>query len=616
MKIQRNLLAAITMLLIMVGGFSALDVKAEGLSKEESAVLSDTEVPAPMFSAYIEYSPQGYVVMGTFTEFSSDISLIRPLYSLNGESWHISNVEWDLNWCDKGMGESVRCQTQVCLYSNYEPLRSYLAGKLDRIYLKLYIAREDGSTFETQTAILERGDPQPLPEDINAVARFDKSILVSQKRPYSNHGRYQLTVSTDATAEDIAALLPDTLPVEIQLQRDNNLVAGGIVDCPVTWKTLILPQLIAGDSVTVFDAAEEIVIPGGTLVNTPIGIFQLNESLRINQFSATDEIRLVLNVVAEDEKPTGVLTYENDGLEMAFDLKPTGATAIHAYTFSDVDSGWMELSGLSLLEAVNSRPSAANSGYALVVGNDSELLQNYQRAKAAGEEPTPFYVGLKIEGGVYDGSQLVLVWPDTYHEIPRLPDMCGLGGNEGNAGTNNKGNSTEGGQRPNLPNDSAEVPGGQPGQSQEPTEVPEGRSGQSQEPADPSGGLSEQSQDPVETDTTEETKDEHLSLEQSPDSGDESGGQRPDLQQNSGDRPVERPKESQVRTDTGMEEIGQAVFLVSDAKTDIQMPEKTDSNTQISSHSLSGKIPLTTVIVISFICIIIIIGRRAAGRKF
>lgn len=646
MKIQQKLLAMITMLSIMTVGFSVLDVKAEELSgeadwsaeietasntvsssdlplaqepaaaeaEEKCAVMSDPEALSPMFDAYIEYSPQGYVVMGTFTEFSPDISSIRPWYSLDGENWHLSGTEWDLNWNDEDEKARIRRQTQICLYSNYEPLRSYLSGKRNRIYLKLCVAREDGSTFETQTAILERGAPQPLPEDFSASARFDSSILVSQMRPYTNYGRYQLTVSADAASEEIAALLPDTLPVEIQFQRDNNFVAGGVVDCPVTWKPLILPKLTAGDSVTILDAAEEIVVPEGTLVNTPIGIYQLNEELRIDQFSATDEVRLVLNVAAEDGNPTGVLRSNQDGLEMAFDLKPTGATAIHAYVISDGASEWEALSGLSLLEEVNSWPSAPSSGYSLIMEEGSELYRKYLTAKAEGEEPAPFYVGIKIEGGVYDGRQLVLVWPDTYHEIPRLPDMRGAGGNVDNAGANNKGDSTEGGQRPNLPRSSAEIPGEQQGQSQNSAEALEG---QSEKPAENSGGLSSgQSQDFAEADTTEETEEERLSVGLSSDSGDESGGQRPDLQQNSGDRPVERSQEPGGGTDTGVEEFRQTVFLMSGANTGIQIPEKTDSNTQMStpigSRSLLRTILLTTVIAVSCICIIIVTGK---GRR-
>lgn len=595
MKIHKIMVAALTILLMMSGGFFVLDVKADNISEGEKAVLSDTEVPVPMFSAYIEYSFQGYVVKGTFTEFTSDISLIRPMYSLDGENWNTCGQEWDLHWLDmEGEAALEKLQTQTCLYASDEPFSSYLAGKLDRFYLKLCLIKENGSAYETQAAMLERGESQPLPQDFNAIAKFDRSVFVSEMGFYSNYGRYQLTISADATAEDIAALLPDTLPIEIQFQRDNIHVTEGIVDCPVTWKPLKLPQLIAGDSVVIMDAAEEIVIPDGTLVNTPIGIFQLNEPLRIDQFSLTDEVRLVLNVVAEDGNPTGVLIREKDGLEMAFDLKPTGATAIHAYTFSEGDFKWRELSDLSLLEAVNSQPSAANSGYALVLGEDSELFQNYLAEKAAGGESTPLYVGLEIEGGVYDGRQLVLAWPNTYHVIPKLPDIRGSGGNEGNAGADNKGDSTEGGQRPNMPQDTAEVPGeGQPEQFQD-----SGR----RSTGEVSGFRGK-------------TKEERLGLEQSPNPGDGLGGQWSDLPQDSRDRLEERQSGSQVITDAGVEEIRPTASPAPSVKIDIPMSEKRYSNTKISSHRLSGPILPMMVIAISCICIIVVIGRRAVGRK-
>lgn len=141
---------------------------------------------------------------------------------------------------------------------------------------------------------------------------------------------------------------------------------------------------------------------------------------------------------------------ENHGLEIAFRLKPTGASAIRAYTFTEGASGWEELTGFPLQDILNAQPLTAGSGYALVLGREQEPYRSYREAKEAGEEPVPFFVGLKIEGGVYDGRQLVLAWPDTYDLPPRLPEVGGSGGNEGNAGADNKGDSTEGGQRPGL----------------------------------------------------------------------------------------------------------------------------------------------------------------------
>lgn len=131
-------------------------------------------------------------------------------------------------------------------------------------------------------------------------------------------------------------------------------------------ETLIAPRLDAGESVTIDDAAKEIIIPEGTLLNTPTGIFRLDEPMKLcDQYGLSDDVQLVLNTAPADGAPTGALTEEQSGLEMAFHLKPTGATAIQAYVWSENNPTWTSLPDISLLDAVNAQPSAASSGYAL-----------------------------------------------------------------------------------------------------------------------------------------------------------------------------------------------------------------------------------------------------------
>lgn len=419
---------------------------------DETAALLPGEAPA--FSARIEFSPQGYMVRGSLEEFVPGILLVHPLYSLDGETYQPCGHAWDLPVQDNEKeGESglSQFQNRTCLYDRDEPLKSYLAGTLDRFYLKLRITRESGITYETQAAVIERGDVQQVPETITANAGFAPAVA-AYERPYKRYGRYQITIKADASPEDISALLPDTLPVTISFSsEDYYATATGTIDCPVTWKPLSLPPLTAGESVTIPDAAGEIIIPAGTQVTTPRGIFELAEPLGLDSYYSTDEVRLVLNVVPEDGNPTGALTAENAGLEIAFHLKPTGATAIRAYTFSQGDTEWKELPQLPLLAAVNAQPSAASSSYALVLPKDQEPYLSYLAVSAAGGTPRPFLVGLKIEGGAYDGRQLVLPWPHQYDLPPNLPDVGGSGGNENNAGSDNKGDSTGEGQRPGLP---------------------------------------------------------------------------------------------------------------------------------------------------------------------
>lgn len=404
---------------------------------------SGTPAPdeAPPFHAAVEYYSHGYyIVKGTFTEFLPDTASVHPMYSLDGENWQL---------CDRAL--DLDLQTLICLYGSEEPLKSYLDEELDSFYLKLHITRENGETYETQSALIERGVPQPVPEEISLTASFPLAMRVCEMRPFRVYGRYQITINVDASPEDVSALLPDTLPITVGLYQGIDFITDGTIDCPITWKPLSFSQLTAGESITILDAAEEIIIPGGTLLGTPMGIFQLDEPLGLNQDMVTDEIRLVLNVISENEDPTGALTAENDGLELVFHLKPTGAASIRVYTFSAGDTAWKELPSLSLLNAVNAQPSTTNSGYALVIQKDWEPYRSYLSAEASGETPAPFLIGLKIEGGVYDGRQLILPWPDTYDLPLNLPELGGSGGNEGNAGADNRNDSTEEGQRPELP---------------------------------------------------------------------------------------------------------------------------------------------------------------------
>lgn len=405
------------------------------------------------FHASVEYTSQGYLVRGTFTEFPPNIIQIQPLSSQNNKSYQECDVTWDLQMIEAF--QVAEKKQLICLHSNFEPLKSYLESSLDRFYLKLHLTDNNGILYETQTVLIDRGNPQSLPEEITASAIFASNVRARETKPFRYYGRYQITVKETATPKEITSVLPDTLPVEVHFTKEDNAYATGLIDCPVIWKTLSPPSLIAGESVTIGDAAKEIIVPADTLVHTPVGIFRLTKPLNVgDDIFVTDEVRLVLNVVSKDEKPTGVLSAEKDGLELAFHQKPTGATSIQVYTISENEKKWAKLPercGLALLDAVNAQPSTANSGYALVLSNEQEPYRSYLTAQSAGEQPTPFFVGLKIKGGVYDGQELILAWPDSYELPLQLPKLGGAGGNESNAGAANKGDSTSEGQRPNLP---------------------------------------------------------------------------------------------------------------------------------------------------------------------
>lgn len=453
-------LAALTTALILAGNLSASAAVSLPTGEAElPAPVADNEVPP--FSAYIGFSGQGYAVFGN-TTFPDGTCRVQNLYSLDGENYEVYDWEWQIPVVS---GCAIKTP-QVCLKANNEPLKSYLAGTLDRFYLKLHITKDDGTTYESEAAVIERNRaPQPVPDDLALGARFDSSMRVFDRNKHRFYNKYQLTVKEHATVDEIASYLPETLPVQVQ-------VGDGIcvVDCPVTWKPLTVTELTPGKSVIIADAAEPVSVPAGTLLDTPIGVFQLDEPLLLGDGQVgANEVQLTLNVISADEKPSGSLAVDRGALKIALTWKPTGATAIWAYTLTEGENEWVEIQGQPLEKTLNAQLSTPNGG-ATILDADAALIRSYLEAVAAGNTPTPFLVGIKIEGGVYDGKQLVLPWPKAYgNDLPYLPEITGgSGGNEGNAGSGNKDDSTDEGQRPNLPQqpeDTGNLPDGSSGET-------------------------------------------------------------------------------------------------------------------------------------------------------
>lgn len=582
--------AALTTALILTGSLPASAAVSAATSEAEvPAPVADNEVPAqttdngtsaqtadneaPPFSAYIDFSGQGYAVFGNMT-FPDGTCRVQNLYSLDGKNYEVYDWEWQIPTIS---GCAIKTP-QVCLKANNEPLISYLAGTLDRFYLKLLITRDDGTTYESEPAVIERNrEPQPVPDDLTLGAGFDSSMRVFDRNQRRFYGKYQITVKEHATADEIASYLPQTLPVQVQ-------VGSGIcvVDCPVTWKPLTAAELTSGESVIIADAAEPVSVPAGTLLDTPIGVFRLDEPLLLGD----NEVQLTLNVISADEKPSGSLAIDRGALKIALTWKPTGATAIRAYTLAEGETEWTEIQGQQLEKTLNAQLSTPNGG-ATILDADAELIRSYLEAYAAGNTPTPFLVGIKIEGGVYDGKQLVLPWPAAYgNDLPYLPEITGgSGGNEGNAGSDNKNDSTGDGQRPNLPQ-----------QPEDTGNLPDGNSSETNpdSPAQPENGenLPQDSENELNHDSSSRPENiEHIAQ------GSE-GGQNPDsssqpenighIAQGSGDGPSPdnspQPENSENLPESSEDNNGQRPNLP-------QLPEKHQEETvhsQAAENSETG----------------------------
>lgn len=174
MKILKKIAAAATALLIILNSFPVLAIKAY-VNPDETTV-SDIILP---FTASIERLSTGDAVMGTVTDFPADANLVRTMYSTDGENFYPCTQDWDIHLLKTDdMGELSKLQKQVCLYANFEPLKSYLAGNLDRFYLKMHITVENGITYETIPVVIDRGAPQPVPENLTAGASFTHTMEV------------------------------------------------------------------------------------------------------------------------------------------------------------------------------------------------------------------------------------------------------------------------------------------------------------------------------------------------------------------------------------------------------------------------------------------------------
>lgn len=428
----------------------------------ESIVQTDTEVVSftceqtgqaptvpPEFTARIETSGQGDVLVGHFSDWLTGTAKVTPMYSLDGETYEVICPEQPYDWNLDMLGtqdeqEQIKLYNQTCAHATVEPLKSYLAGRINSFYIKLQITLQDGVCYDTSPFRLVRGAAQPLPEDATIYAIFPATMRVSGRPSY---GQYQVTVPENVDGQGVYALLPDTVPVEIQITLPDTpydpLV--GYVETAVVWNTLPELSLTAGEPFTIVNAANSIIIPAGTQVQTSRGIYILPEKPVLN-----DEIRVVLNPVAENAKAEGSLRGSLAGnetenqlpLTLAFALKPSGATEIMAYSFEEGDADWTQLGDLLERRAVDTNQSKPLYGYVDLLQPEDTPYQRYLQGEISG-----FLIGLTIKGGVYDGETVTLPWPGEYDPPPRVPEIGGSGGNENNAGNGNG----DGGQRPNPP---------------------------------------------------------------------------------------------------------------------------------------------------------------------
>ncbi len=418
----------------------------------------------PNFSAKIELGGQGYQVKGEFADFLPNTVRIRPMYSLDGENYQVICEQQPNDWHLDRLGsedeaELKLLQKQTCVEASTEPLKSYLAGAIDSFYVRLQITLENGICYDTKPCQIIRNTIQPLPEDATLSALFPGSMRVKNWRPLYTYGKYQITVREDASIESIYAMLPNTIPVEVQIGLNGNsgvpIIAN--VKTAVSWKAFTDINLKADETLTINDAANDLVIPAGTQLSTPQGIYALSHELIFDGIYSRDNICLVLNVIGKEDKAVVSLygTKAEEAVEnqlpisLAFSNKPSGATAIKTYSYIEGDTGWTALGDLLTQRAIDANQAQQLYGYIDVLRPNASSYQRYLQGEVPG-----LVIALVIEGGVYAGETVLLPWPYEYDLPIKVPELSGSGGNENNAGSGDnkeKDSSNNGGQRPDLP---------------------------------------------------------------------------------------------------------------------------------------------------------------------
>ena len=436
------------------------------------------EIPEtlPAFSAEFKWEKYAsYSVVGHFQGFTPNIARIRCAYSWAGVTYQYSDPTslsalWDLSYMgDETVREFLENQEVAERYA--EPLVSFLDGDKNSFYLRLEITEEIGlvngdvqyaEPYYSEPVFLSRNtEPESLPEHLAPRAAFGFDLSVSEtdgtdygddwypdddweELPTYTRGQYRVTVRENATAEEIIALLPDTVPVRVRLwdTQTQEKYTFGDVSCPVVWdedklrEQLADGSLKAGEMLVLEDMAQPVVVSAGTQVETALGTYILRDPLPFKTRYDFGDITLVLHPVEEGAVPQIALrefrfeesaSDNEDPLSLAFWNKPSGATSIRAYARSG-ETRW-ELGGLLDCRSVDHNQSHALYGYIELLEPNEEPYRSY----LAGEIES-FSIGIEIDGGVFDGQRIELPWPGDYEYPEEIFDPFDNEGQENNAG--------------------------------------------------------------------------------------------------------------------------------------------------------------------------------------
>ncbi|MEG2039029.1 MAG: hypothetical protein RRZ73_04800, partial [Oscillospiraceae bacterium] len=413
-------------------------------TSDDNELKSEQTVEPLSFTIKLFYTHEGYSIKGTLGDISDDMVSIVPCYSLDGESYTaIKDCEWQIEPNDPDM------QTQQCFWQGDKPLQDYVDKKTDTIYVKLEITYTDDTVVFTEADSIVRDTAvKPLPDDYSEIyARYDAAILMRKGRPSHFWGQYHFTVADTTTDEELMALLPKQIPVELQVSQAAQNVYTENLEYTAEWN---IDDITLKGEITEINTSK-ITAPKEATIYIGTNIYKIEDMSRIN---FNDEmLRVDFHKVASGTQSELILSaygdLTSDVLQATMPLKPTGATSIIPEYSLDGGKSWISTQDIFPNAPLETAMPKIASYTVNVLDADLAPLKDYLDKKISG-----FMLRLKIDGGVFNGVTKEAQWPTDYEYIPPIDDtdIEGSGGNNGNVGSGNGGGTVDG-QRPNLPDD-------------------------------------------------------------------------------------------------------------------------------------------------------------------
>lgn len=415
----------------------------EPLPVESSSPPPEPIIP-PAFSAELRLSFDGWGLMGTLSEITADMLCVTPCYSLDRSTYlPVEYNNWNISEVD-----NPTLLRQQCFWEIQSPLAEYLSGEIDSFSIRLKITYQDSSVYFTQAVFFERGDPTPLPDSYLVQGWYDGPVRIIAYRPIRIWGQYHFTVADTATPEELTALLPTQVPVELQIGQPGQTAHSVVVLYTVTWPEspsltgecteILADRVTPPEQCTVSIGTERYVVEH--LDEIPLQGPELRATFHSVASGTASSLLLSSNANAQPVRISATLPW-----------KPTDSQTIIPEYSLDGETNWIPLEDVLADTPLEDTPPKQES-YTVGILDDRVFPFNaYQDGSIPG-----FYLRLSISGGPLAGKTQVAAWPADYDYVPPRDDSndSGSGGNRGDAGSGSSSgsdSSSSGGQRPDLP---------------------------------------------------------------------------------------------------------------------------------------------------------------------